>query len=99
MISLINYTVRFSFYLGLNYIFIKTISYLAKALSLGLRLTANMIDFLISFIIFYTLILCLVSLSFLLLSLFIISLDLIKIDNFFVFLSLFPAFIIRKANN
>jgi hypothetical protein len=26
-------------------------------------------------------------------------LDLIKIDNFFVSLSLFPAFIIRKANN
>jgi hypothetical protein len=92
MFLFINFTVRFF----LNQSWIK-ISYLAIALSLGLRFTANMTDYFISLIVYYTIILCLVFLSpsptFLS---FIIPLELINMDNFSVSLSLFPAFIFRK---
>jgi len=79
-------------------VFIKSISYLARALNLGLRLTANMID---NFLLRILLILILykVIFSFALLCLFFICLGDLSTGDSVISLSFFPVFINKKDNN
>src|SRR5690606_31548868 len=91
-------SVRFFFKLVLVMVFIKSISYLARALNLGLRLTANMID---NFLLRILLILILykVIFSFALLCLSFICLGDLNTSDLVISLSFFPVFIDRKDNN
>src|SRR5688572_19036596 len=104
MFLLNNFTVRFLFNHLFKSIFMNgqaiypiIISYLARALSLGLRFTANMTDYII--LIIFILILYLVVFSFALLCLFFICLGNPSISDSVISLSFFPVFINRKDNN